>query len=201
MARTTGPKHRLARREGVNVLEKQSASLDRRMNVPPGIHGRKGGRRKVSGYGLQLREKQKLKKFYGLLEKQFRKYVVEAQKERTNTEDALLRLLESRLDNLVFRLKLANSRFQARQYVSHGHVLVNDKKVNIPSYSVKEGDIVALSPKLVKNEVIAARLSEEVTLPDYLVREAISGKVVRYPKREEIQNPVDYQLVIEFYSR
>ena len=201
MARITGPKHRLARREGVNVLEKQSASLDRRMNVPPGIHGRKGGRRKVSGYGLQLREKQKLKKFYGLLEKQFRKYVVEAQKERTNTEDALLRLLESRLDNLVFRLKLANSRFQARQYVSHGHVLVNDKKVNIPSYSVKEGDIVALSPKLVKNEVIAARLSEEVTLPDYLVREAISGKVVRYPKREEIQNPVDYQLVIEFYSR
>src|SRR3989344_3627138 len=201
MARITGPKHRLARREGVNVLEKQSASLDRKMNVPPGIHGRKGGRRKVSGYRLQLREKQKLKKFYGLLEKQFRKYVVEAQKERTNTEDALLRLLESRLDNLVFRLKLANSRFQARQYVSHGHVLVNDKKVNIPSYSVKEGDIVALSPKLVKNEVIAARLSEEVTLPDYLVREAISGKVVRYPKREEIQNPVDYQLVIEFYSR
>jgi len=201
MARITGPKHRLARREGVNVLEKQSASLDRRMNVPPGIHGRKGGRRKVSGYGLQLREKQKLKKFYGLLEKQFKKYIATAQREKTNTEDALLRILESRLDNVVFRLKLADSRFQARQYVSHGHVLVNNKKINIPSYSIKEGDIITLSAKLVKNEVIAAKLSEEFTLPDYLAREATSGKVVRYPKREEIQNPVDYQLVIEFYSR
>lgn len=200
MARITGPKHRLARREGINVLEKQSPSLERRLNIPPGIHSRRG-RRKISEYGTQLREKQKLKKFYGLMEKQFRKYIVEAQRERANTTDALIRLLESRLDNIVFRLGFANSRFQARQYVTHGHVLVNGKKVNIPSYSVKEGDIVTLSSKLLKNESLSAKLGEEVALPDYLQREAVAGKLMRYPKSEEIQNPVDYQLVIEFYSR
>ncbi|MGE5041542.1 MAG: 30S ribosomal protein S4 [Candidatus Levyibacteriota bacterium] len=196
MARYTGPKHRLARLEGVNILEKTSASLERRLNLIPGIHGKKG-RRKVSEYGLQLREKQKLKKIYGLLEKQFRKYVELAQKKKTNTEDALVELLETRLDNVVYRMGFAKSRFQARQFVSHKHILVNGKKVNIPSYQVEEGDVVTLDPKIARLQ----EEKEEYQTLSYIARKKDSGKLVSLPNREEVANPVDYQLVIEFYSR
>ncbi len=196
MARYKGPKHRLARLEGVNILEKTSASLERRLNLIPGIHGKKG-KRKTSEYGLQLREKQKLKRIYGLLEKQFRKYVQEAQTKKINTEDALIQLLETRLDNIVYRLGFAKSRFQARQFVSHKHVLVNGKKINIPSYQVKEGDTVTIDPKITKIQ----DEKEEYTTLSYVARKKDSGKVISLPNREEIANPVDYQLVIEFYSR
>lgn len=196
MARYKGPKHRLARLEGVNILEKTSASLERRLNLIPGIHGKKG-KRKTSEYGLQLREKQKLKRIYGLLEKQFRKYVQEAQTKKINTEDALIQLLETRLDNIVYRLGFAKSRFQARQFVSHKHVLVNGKKINIPSYQVKEGDTVTIDPKITKIQ----EEKEEYTTLSYVARKKDSGKVISLPNREEIANPVDYQLVIEFYSR
>ncbi len=196
MARYKGPKHRLARLEGVNILEKTSASLERRLNLIPGIHGKKG-KRKSSEYGLQLREKQKLKRIYGLLEKQFRKYVQEAQTKKINTEDALIQLLETRLDNIVYRLGFAKSRFQARQFVSHKHVLVNGKKINIPSYQVKEGDTVTIDPAITK---IQEEKEEYATL-SYVARKKDSGKVISLPNREEIANPVDYQLVIEFYSR
>lgn len=200
MAKYTGPKHRLARREGVNVLEKQSASLDRKLNIPPGVNGRRG-RRKPSEYGIQLREKQKLKKFYGVLEKQFRRYVEEAQRERGNTNESLARLLEARLDNVVYRLGFANSRMQARQYVGHGHIFVNGKKVSIPSYSIKEGDVVTVSDRMKSNPIISAKLAEEVVIPDYMKRTKEKGTFVRRPNLDEVPNPVDYQLVIEFYSR
>lgn len=196
MARYTGPKHRLARLEGVNILEKTSNSLERRLNIIPGIHGKRG-RRKVSEYGLQLREKQKLKRIYGLLEKQFRKYVSQAQKSKANTENILVELLESRLDNMVYRAGLAKSRTHARQLVSHGHALVNGKKINIPSYAVKEGDEIALDAKMIK---FIEEKEDYATLP-FILREKNSAKLVRMPKSEEVPNPVDYQLVIEFYSR
>ncbi len=202
MARYTGPKHKIARREGVNILEKASGSLERRLNILPGIQSRRGGRRKPSEYGLQLREKQKLKRSYGLLEKQFRKYVEMAQASRENTDEMLIQLLEGRLDNVVYRLGFANSRNQARQFVSHGHVLVDGKKVTIPSYNVKIGEKVSLDKKLLKNEVLKLHVEETAAnvLP-YLERKDIVGKLSRKPMREEVPNPADYQLVIEFYSR
>jgi len=199
MARYTGPKHRLARREGVNILSKTSQSLDRRLNVIPGSHSKRGGR-KLSEYGIQLREKQKLKRIYGLMEKQFAKYVSLAQTMKMNTEDALVQILESRLDNVVYRLGFAKSRTMARQLVGHRHILVNGQKINIPSYRVRETDEVALSPKLAQNEILAKDIEESQVL-EFVKRAGAKGKLIRYPSREEIANPVDYQLVIEFYSR
>lgn len=200
MARYTGPKHKLARREGVNILEKQSQSLERRLNVIPGSHSKR--RKKFSEYGLQLREKQKLKRIYGLLERQFRRYVEEAQKSQENTEEALMQVLESRLDNMLFRLNLAKSRPMARQFVTHRHVMVNGKRVNIPSYRIKPGDVVQLSKGLLeKNPDVQKLIEEETELLPYLSRKNGEGKIKRLPTPEEIQNPVDYHLVIEFYSR
>ncbi len=196
MARYTGPKHRLARLEGVNILEKASPSLERRLTAIPGIHGKRG-RRKVSEYGLQLREKQKLKKIYGLLEKQFRNYVDLAQRKKANTEDVLVSLLETRLDNVVYRLGFANSRAQARQFVSHRHVLVNGKTVNIPSYKVADGDTIEMDPKMVKKE---EEKEEKILLP-FVEKKNSTGKLLRRPESADVPNPVDYQLVIEFYSR
>ncbi len=198
MARYLGSKHKQARREGINIFGKTSASLDRKINTPPGVHGKRRAR-KLSEYGVQLREKQKLKRIYGLMERQFRKYVLEAQKKKINTEDALVQLLETRLDNVVYRLGFGKSRPMARQLVSHRHILVNGNKVNIPSYRVVEGDSISLSPKfdLIKDE----EKTEEVIVPDYLSKKEYEGKLIRIPNREEVANPVDYQLVIEFYSR
>lgn len=198
MARYTGPKHKLARREGVNILEKTSRSLDRRLNVTPGIHGKKRAR-KLSEFGLQLREKQKLKRIYGLLEKQFRKSVIAAQNKKINTEDALVQVLETRLDNLVYRLGFAKTRYQARQMVSHRHVFVNGDKVNIPSYTVKEKDVITISPKFQTDEV--KERVEAAKLPNFLSRKDLEGKLINLPTRDDVVNPVNYQLVIEFYSR
>ena len=199
MARYTGPKHKLARREGVNILGKTSRSLDRRLNIIPGIHGKKR-MRKLSEYGIQLREKQKLKRIYGLLEKQFRNYVAAAQKKKINTEDALVQLLEARLDNVVYRLGFGKSRPHARQLVSHRHITVNGKKINIPSYSVKEEDIISLQEKM-QSPDLKARITENPELPIFLERQNLMGKLKKLPTKEDISNPVNYQLVIEFYSR
>src|SRR5579871_254723 len=157
MSRYTGPKHKLARREGVNVLDKTTASLQRRLMTPPGVHGKKKMRR-PSEFGQQLREKQKLKASYGILEKQLIRLVRVVEKQKGETGELLIGLLETRLDNIVYRLGFAKTRFQSRQYVSHGHVLVNGKKVTIPSYHVKIGDKIELSPKLQKNPVVAQLL-------------------------------------------
>jgi len=202
MARYTGPKHRLARREGINIIEKSSRSLEKRLMTPPGMHGKKGSRRKVSEYGLQLREKQKLKRTYGVLEKQFRRYIALAQKKKQNTAEALVQGLETRLDNVVYRLGFANSRPHARQMVSHRHVLVNGARVNIPSFTVSSGDTVSLDPRILENNaVLKAQIEEaEITLP-YLEKKAMIGKLNRLPNIDEVANPIDYQLVIEYYSR
>lgn len=202
MARYTGPKHKLARREGVNILEKSSGSLERRLNILPGMQPRRGGRRKPSEYGLQLREKQQLKRAYGLLEKQFRKYIEMAEKSRESTDEMLIQLLEGRLDNMVYRLGFANSRNQARQFVSHGHVLVDSKRVSIPSYNVKIGEKISLSKKLLSNEVLKLHIDETASnLLPFLKRKDTVGGLLKKPTREEVPNPADYQLVIEFYSR
>lgn len=200
MARYTGPKHKLARREGINLLDKQSGSLARRLNVPPGVHGKKR-KRALSEFGQQLREKQRAKVTYGLLEKQFKRLVQSSQKKKGESGETLISLLETRLDNLVYRLGFAKTRFQSRQYVGHGHILVNGKKVTIPSYQVKEGDTIALSEKLQKNLVVASQLAEQSEVLPFLSRKEAQGKLLRVPKREDITVPFDTQLIIEFYSR
>ena len=200
MARYTGPKHKLARREGVNLLDKQSASLQRRLNVPPGVHGKKGKRR-PSEFGTQLREKQKAKAIYGVLEKQFSKMVRTVEKQKGDTGEMLLSLLETRLDNVVYRLGFAKTRFMARQIVSHGHVRVNDHKMTIPSYQVKTGDVVSITEKIQKNPDIAKLLSEKPEVPTFVERQGIAGKLTRMPKKEDIEVPFNTQQIIEYYSR
>ncbi|OGH24329.1 MAG: 30S ribosomal protein S4 [Candidatus Levybacteria bacterium RIFCSPLOWO2_01_FULL_39_24] len=202
MARYTGPKHKIARREGVNILEKESASLQRRLNVPPGgLHGRKMKRR-LSEYGQQMREKQKAKAIYGLLEKQFSNLVKMVGRKKGETGEMLISLLETRLDNIVFRLGFAKTRAMARQMVGHGQILVNDKRLNIPSYKVELNDVVTLTPKAQKNPQVLALLEEKdkIIIP-FLKRQGTSGKLVRMPKKEDVQVPFDLQLIIEYYSR
>jgi len=200
MARYTGPKHRLARKEGVNLLDKSSQSLLRRLNIPPGIHGKKRKKR-LSEFGLQLREKQKAKVAYGLLERQFKGLVQTVQKKKGDTKELIIALLETRLDNLVYRLGFAKTRYMARQLVSHGHILVNGKKLTIPSYQVKVDDVISLSPKMQKNPKILELIKEREEVLPFLKRQGISGKLVRMPKKEDIHVPFDLQLIIEYYSR
>ncbi|KKP59825.1 MAG: 30S ribosomal protein S4 [Candidatus Gottesmanbacteria bacterium GW2011_GWA1_34_13] len=207
MSRYTGPKNRLARREGIDLGLKTSgskahASLLRRLNVPPGQHGPKGSRRKPSDYSFQLREKQKAKRFYGIGEKQFRNYYLKAVKIKGNTGEHLLTYLESRLDNIVYRLNLAPTRTMARQLTSHRHVLVNDKILSIPSYQVKAGDVISLKPKSMNIPAVKKLIDEKNLLtPKWLERKGPVGKMVRLPERTEIDLEVNEQLIVEFYSR
>jgi len=200
MARYTGPKHKLARREGINLLEKTSGSLMRRLNVPPGVHGKKGKRR-PSEFGTQLREKQKAKVMYGLLEKQFRKMVELATSQKGDTEDLLLSLLERRLDNVVYRLGLSKSRMMSRQFVTHGHILVNGKKMTIPSYTVQKGDVITLDATIQKNPDVVKVLEENKDLLGFLEKKGPAGKLVRMPVAEDIQVPFSTRQIIEYYSR
>jgi small subunit ribosomal protein S4 len=200
MARYTGPKHKLARREGINLLEKTSASLMRRLNVPPGVHGKKGKRR-PSEFGQQLREKQKAKVMYGLLEKQFKKLVEKATSQKGDTENILLALLERRLDNIVYRLGLAKSRMMSRQFVTHGHVFLNGKKMTIPSYTVQKGDVVTMDAKILKNPDVIKVLEENKELLGFLEKKGPAGKLVRMPIAEDIQVPFSTRQIIEYYSR
>ena len=203
MGRYTGPKTKVARRYGVPLFG-PSKSLERK-NYPPGMHGPKGSRRKQSDYAVALGEKQKLRYQYGLLEKQFRRIFQTALRKRGVTGETLLQLLETRLDNVVFRLGLANTRSAARQLVSHGHVTVNGRSVNIASYNVKAGDEVMIKDKP-KSRQLALRnleLTQIAPVPDWLVanRDALSGKVARIPVRDEMQPMVNEQLIVELYSR
>ena len=199
MARYTGPKDRLSRREGFDLFGK-GAKLTR-LTVPPGVHGPKG-LRGPSQYGKQLREKQKVKRLYGVLEKQFRKYVTEALKTKGNTGEMLLSILERRLDNVIFRLGFAPSRPAARQLVSHRQVLVNGKRVNIPSYQVAPGETVSLSAKAINNPVVKKMLEDEkYQAPEWLKRKAAVGLIDRKPKVEDLTEPISVQDIIEFYSR
>lgn len=200
MARYTGSKHKIARREGLNLLDKSSQSLQRRLNMPPGVHGAKR-KRKLSEFGQQLREKQRAKATYGILEKQFSRTVAQVQKKKGETGELLIAALETRLDNVVYRLGFANSRFMSRQLVSHGHIFVNDKKLNIASYQVKEGDVISLNPKIQKNVQIIKSLAEEKKMPAFLERKATLGKLIRQPKKEDIDVVFNVQMIIEYYSR
>jgi small subunit ribosomal protein S4 len=201
MAKYNGPKNRLARREGQDVSEKGSASLQRRLNVPPGVHGPKGAK-KLSDYGRQLREKQKAKRIYGLLERQFRKYFDQAIKVKGKTGEALLQSLERRLDNIVYRLGFTPSRTMARQLVSHGHVLVNGKRVNIPSYNVSLDQLITLGAKAIAMPTVKKLLDDaEGKVPSYLEKKAAAGRLIKIPSREEIPTEVNEQLIIEYYSR
>lgn len=201
MARYTGPKNKQARRAGSSLeLKTNSTKLQRRLGILPGTHGRKG-KRKVSDFGEQLAEKQKLKWTYGLLERQFRRYFEKAAKAKGVTGEMLLSLLERRLDNVVYRLSLAPTRAAARQLVSHGHVRVNDHKVSIPSYQVKSEDTITLSPKALNIPNIKELASQKAVVPQWLARKAAVGKVSRLPQRDDITVDVNEQLIIEYYSR
>lgn len=199
MARYTGPKDRLSRREGIDLFGK-GAKLTR-LNVPPGMHGPKGVR-PSSQYGQQLREKQKVKRLYGILERQFKKYITEALRSRGNTGEKLVSLLEKRLDNVVYRLGFAPTRAASRQLVSHKHVFVDGKKVNIPSFQLKVGQTVGLSAKALEIPFLKKLLEEEKPkIPAWLARKAAFGKIVKEPSREDITEPISEHDVVEFYSR
>ena len=173
-------------------------------NFVPGEHGRHM-RSKIIGYGLQLREKQKVRRTYGIMENQFRRYFTRAARMKGITGELLLQLLERRLDNIVYRLGFASSRRQARQWVRHGHVLVNQRKVNIPSYLVGKGDEISIRRKSRDNVFIQGSLEESVgrDLPSWLDldREDLSGKVLEVPLREEIKIPIEESLIVELYSK
>ena len=202
MARYTGPTHKLCRAEGIALCGSPSCPVIKKNAGLPGQHGAKG-RRKPSEYAVQLREKQKVKRMYGVLERQFKKYYQNASRKTGSTGELMLSVLETRLDNVVYRLNLARSRRQARQLVSHGHITVNDKKVTIPSYNVKIGDIVALSKKASSLDFIK-KLQEEtkdINPPVWLEKKAMIGKIKTMPKREDIELDINEKLIVEFYSR
>lgn len=207
MARYTGPVCRLCRREGVKLyLKGEKCFTDKcpvtRRAYPPGQHGQ--GRRKLSEYGVQLREKQKARRTYGIMEGQFARYFGKASKKVGVTGQALLESLERRLDNVVYRMGLASSRPEARQLVRHGHFQVNGRRVDIPSYSVKTGDVVEVreaSRQKTRFKEMAQSTSRGIPAWLEVDAEALRGTVVRMPNREEIDAPVQEQLIVEYYSR
>lgn len=201
MARYTGPKNKKARRLGVDLGLKSSNKLERRLSTPPGAHGRKGTR-KVSDYGVQLAEKQKAKIMYGILERQFKKYYTMASKNPLSTGEVMLSLLERRLDNCIYRLGFVPTRAAGRQLVSHGNVMVGGKKLNIPSYIVKVGDVISLTKTATNIPYIKTRLADkELGSAPWLDKKAVAGKVTRLPAREDIIEAINEQLIVEFYSR
>src|SRR5215471_12436722 len=210
MARYTGPVCRLCRRDGTKLFLKgakcfsEKCPIEKR-NFPPGQHGQSKKQKKVIGYGLQLREKQKTKRMYFTLETQFRAYYEKASSKTGVTGELLLQQLETRLDNVCYRLGFAISRRQARQLVRHGHVQVNGRKVNIPSFQCKVGDEVAIregskSLPILETAKDFASGQRAVTWLD-INRDNLSGKILSLPKREDIQLPVNEQLIVELYSK
>ncbi len=190
----------MSKREGVALFTKDAAYMEKNGAVPPGMRGTKV-RPRTSEYSLQLREKQKTKRLFGMNEKQFRKTFEEAAGGKSATGEHLLELLETRLDNVVYRLGFTKSRMEARQIVSHGHVTVDGKKVNIPSFRVKVNSVVAISAKFVDNTQVKKSLELSSTLPAWLERKATVGKILRSPQRDEMESIVNEQLIVEFYSR
>ncbi len=202
MARLLGPRHKICRRLGQPICGSDKCPALRR-SYRPGQHGQQGRRTKLSEYGRQLEEKQKLRYTYGIMERQFRNYFRRALKARGRTGEMLLQMLETRLDNLVYRLGFARSLPQARQLVTHGHVTLNGRKVNIPSHPVQPGDVIAIREKSRDLDVIRAALESRSEVPPYLERDVDtrSGRLLRIPARDEIPVRVDETLVVEFYSR
>jgi len=202
MARYIGPKSKIARKFGEPIYGPDKV-LDKK-NYPPGFHGQARRRRKVSEYGVQLKEKQKAKYTYGVLERQFRKIFDKAHRSKGITGEILLKLLESRLDNVVFRLGIAPTRSAARQLVSHKHITVNGAVCNIPSYTLKAGDVVGVREKSKSLEVITDSLnSRRYSKSAWLEwdSETLSGKFLNVPEREEIPENIKEQLIVELYSK
>jgi len=206
MAKYTGPKGKLVRRFGINIFDnpKYDRLLERRPN-PPGQHGDKQQRSKKSDYGLQLIEKQKLKNSYGLLERQFRKTFEQAAQKKGVTGDNLMTLLESRLDNAVFRAGFGTTRMQARQLVNHGHLTVNGRRVNIPSYRVRTGDVISVRENERSRALITSNLanSPRFVQAGWLTvdQDNQSFSVAHLPARDEIRSEVNEQLIVELYSK
>ncbi|MBK5230002.1 MAG: 30S ribosomal protein S4 [Thermoleophilia bacterium] len=206
MARDTGAQCKLCRREGEKLFLKGSrcftdkCGVDRR-SYPPGQHGLT--RQKQSEYRLQLREKQKARRFYQILEKQFRTYYAAASRQQGVTGDNLLRLLERRFDNVIVRLGFAASRRQARQLIGHGHWTINGRRVDIPSFQVREGDVIAVSDKSSAKDVIKEATAMTAAVPAWLQadHDALTAKILRLPERGEIATPVQEQLIVELYSK
>jgi small subunit ribosomal protein S4 len=208
MARYTGPLCRLCRREGEKLFLKgtrcytEKCAVERR-KYPPGQHGQNRG--KLSDYGLQLREKQKVRRVYWIMEDQFRNYFEKASRLKGITGEVLLQLLERRLDNSVYRMGFALNRRESRQLVRHGHFTVNGKKVDMPSYILKDGDIVAVAEQSKELQAITESLAiaEQRGFPDWVEVDpkSLTGKFVRVPARDEIQLPVQEQLIVELYSK
>lgn len=209
MARNIGPKCKICRREGEKLFLRGSRCYTEkcaftRRGYPPGMHG-KVGRRKLTSYAIQLREKQKVKAVYGLLEAQFRKVFREATRMAGATGENLLTSLERRLDSVVYHLGLASSRTQARQFIRHGHVQVNGRKNSIPSYLVKVNQVISVVEGQKKNPLIRRALDERD--PERIVpwlklnKESLSGTVVRLPKREDITFPIQENLIVELFSK
>lgn len=206
MSRYTDANCRLCRREGQKLFLKgdrcygSKCALDRR-GYAPGQHGQ--GRSKISDYGLQLREKQKARRFYGLQEGQFRNLFEKAARKQGITGENLMVLLETRLDNVIFRLGFASSRKEARQLVSHGHFTVNGKKVNIPSYTVKAGDVIKVKEKSTNSPKFKEVKEMSITVPSWVSVdvEKLEGKVLSVPTRGEIDTPIAEHLIVEFYSK
>jgi len=207
VARYLGPKAKLSRREGTDLLLKsarRSISDKAKFDSKPGQHGRTSGQR-TSDFGMQLREKQKVKRMYGILERQFRRYFAEADRRRGNTGSNLLSLLESRLDNVVFRMGFASTRAEARQLVSHKAIQVNGQSVNIPSYSVKAGDVIAVREKSkVQNRIKEAlELAKQIGFPAWVevAAEKAEGTFKKVPDRDEFGSDINESLIVELYSR
>ena len=206
MGRYTGPKDRLSRREGINLMLKgarsESGKVERRM-FPPGMHNWR--RKRGSDYGLRLREKQKVKRYYSVREKQFVNYFRKAEREKGNTGAALLRLLERRLDNVVYKLGLAPSRAGARQMVVHGHVHVNGRRMNVPSYAANVGDKISLKASE-RSQNLARRNLVDIGVPHVqnclkLDMPTLTGEVVAMPTRDDVMIPVEEHLIVEFCSQ
>lgn len=214
MARYTGPVCRLCRREGLKLYLKGERCMGPKCpivqrqpakNVPPGQHGTKRTRR-PSEYGLQLREKQKVRRMYGIMERQFQQHFEEAERRGGVTGENLIQILEMRLDNVVYRLGFADSRKQARQVVRHGHFMVNGRKTNIPSFIVRPEDVIAVRPQSREHEYfkVVAESAGSKSVPDWLTRDMadLSGRVINAPTRDQIEiPPINEQLIVEFYSR
>ncbi|NWF76142.1 MAG: 30S ribosomal protein S4 [Nitrospirae bacterium] len=208
MARYIGSLCRICRREGDKLFLKgdrcytEKCAIERR-KYPPGQHGQ--GYRKLSDYGVQLREKQKVRRMYGILERQFRRYFSEAERKKGITGDKLLQIIESRLDSIVYRMGFASNRRKARQLIGHGHILVNGKRVNLPSYTIKGGDIIEVkeSSKDIPEITDSISKSEHRGMPAWVEVDIanLRGKVLQIPSREDIQLPVQEQLIVELYSK
>jgi len=210
MARYRGAVCKLCRREGVKLFLKGDRCYSNKCSIEkgaslPGKDAKTARVKKLSTYGIRLREKQKLRKYYGLLERQFKNYFQKAERKKGITGENLLELLERRLDNIVYRFGLTKSRAQARQLILHSHILVNEKKVNIPSYQVNINDVIEVREKD-KNITDIKEIKEgkiEINIPSWLEFDAntLKGKIIKFPSKEELNLPVEEKLVVEYYSR